>query len=112
MGDIESFKIVVDLAGGRCMAGQHVTEQMVVKEYGGKQLPVVVTAVCRDGIAVEQHLAALWFIDAEEKLDQRRLAAAILADDEENFATLDLEVDRTEFERNSPARPGTHSAHP
>ncbi|MNC45183.1 hypothetical protein D3C75_941310 [compost metagenome] len=80
------------------MLGQ-VVEQVVVGEHRGEQLAIVIQPLRADGLAVQAHFAALRGIQAQQQLDQRSLAAAVLADDEQDLARFDAQVHRPHAER-------------
>ena len=68
----------------------------------------VLRAVDRDGLAVEDDLAAVGVVDAGDALDQRRLAGAVVTDERHHLTCSHLEVDlgecldRAEVLRHSP----------
>ena len=51
------------------------------------------------GLAVEQHLARIECMDAGQQLDQGRLAGAVLAEQGQDRAGADVEVDAVDGER-------------
>ncbi len=78
-------------------AGQ-VLEEVEVREHGGEKLPVVVARLGGDGHAVDQHLALLRGIQAQQQLDEGGLARAVVAHDEDHFAAAQLQVHGAERE--------------
>ena len=56
----------------------------------------VARAVDVDALALEAHLAFVERVDADDALDQRRLAGAVVADEGHDLAAADLEVDPVE----------------
>ena len=76
-------------------AGQHVVEQVEIGEHRGEQLPVIVAPLVGDDAPVHQDLPLPRPIQAQQYLDQRGLAGAVVADNEDQLATLQAQIDRT-----------------
>ena len=78
---------------------QQPVEQEEIGEDDGEELAVAVPVLIRHRDSVEQQLAPLRNVEAEKQLRQRRLAAAIAADQEHRLARSEFEVQGAQHER-------------
>ncbi|MNI55834.1 hypothetical protein D3C73_1108090 [compost metagenome] len=99
MGDFQAFQVAVGVFRHLLVALYQFIEQVVVGKNGGEQLAVVVAAFGADNLTVDQYFTALRRVEAQQQFDQGGLAAAVFADDEHDFALVDRQVDRAQFER-------------
>ncbi|MNC74397.1 hypothetical protein D3C75_1257460 [compost metagenome] len=76
------------------VALDHIVEQVVVGEDRGEQLAILVPVAGIDDLVIQCDMPLLWCVESQQQLDQRGLATAVLADDEDNFALFDPQVDR------------------
>lgn len=99
MGDFQALQILGRVLQRSLLALDQVVEEVVVGEDGAEELAVIVAGLRADRFSVEKDLAGLRAIEAEQQLDQGRLAAAVLADDEDDVTLGDTQIDRAQMER-------------
>src|SRR4051794_35599027 len=74
-------------------------EDMAIREDDREELSIGLTLVLRgDGLPVHDNLPFTRSVETDEELRERRLAAAIPSDDEDDLAGSDPHVDRTDGE--------------
>lgn len=99
VGDFQALQILGRVLQRSLLALDQVVEEVVVGEDGAEELAVIVAGLRADRFSVEKDLAGLRAIEAEQQLDQGRLAAAVLADDEDDVTLGDTQIDRAQMER-------------
>ena len=70
-----------------------VAERQILVDDLNPELRRVLRAGDVDGMALEQDLAGIRAVNARDRLDQRRLAGAVVADQRHHLALSHLEVD-------------------
>ncbi len=74
-------------------------EQMEIREHGGEVLTVIVAILVGDDLAVNADLSALRRVESGEDLGQGGLAAAVAADEVNEFPGVEVEIDRADHKR-------------
>ena len=97
--DLQALQVLGGVVGQGLVVLHQVVEQEVVGKDRGEHLAVVVQAQCVHGQAVEADFALLRGVQAQQQLDQGGLAAAVFADDKQDFPRLDAQIDRAQLER-------------
>ncbi|MNM42118.1 hypothetical protein D3C81_529490 [compost metagenome] len=97
--NLQALQVLPSIGRQAAAVFHQILEEEVVGENRGEMLTVVVQALRIDGLAVEQHLALVRRVEAQQQFDQGGFAAAVFTDDKQDLARCDTQVDGPQGER-------------
>src|SRR6266850_154871 len=82
------------------MAFVHIDSKKTLKyiaigKYNGKMLAILIARINRDRLAIQTNRSVVRFVEPHDQLCQSCLSAAISANDKDDFAWTERQVDRT-----------------
>jgi len=98
-GLILIFKVLHGFTKRRRIRCKELIEQVVIEKDRRKKLTVGIQLVRLDPLAVAEQLATVWHVQSHQKLNKRRVAAAVFADDKDRLTGGDCQSHWPKHER-------------
>src|SRR6266478_3367918 len=80
----------------RAIQAEQAFKQVEIRKDHGKMLPIKFPVGVGDALTVQANVALLGTVEADQQLGQRRLAAAVAADQKDHFSALKGQIHWTE----------------